>query len=74
MWGSEGEGNGQFLQPHGIGIDSKDNLYVTDAELLNVQKFDSNGQFISNGEQGARQTANSVSQQESLLMLQIMYI
>jgi DNA-binding beta-propeller fold protein YncE len=47
MWGSEGEGNGQFLQPHGIGIDSKDNLYVTDAELLNVQRFDSNGNFIT---------------------------
>ena len=26
------------MHPHGIGIDSQDNLYVTDAELLNIQK------------------------------------
>jgi DNA-binding beta-propeller fold protein YncE len=70
MWGSQGEGNGQFsglndiistgqyiyvpdYENHRIqmfaakGIDSSDNVYVTDAELLNIQKFDSDDQFLT---------------------------
>ena len=49
MWGSEGEGDGQFLHPYGLGIDSSDNVYVTDAELLNIQKFDNNFSHLGKG-------------------------
>jgi tripartite motif-containing protein 71 len=46
-WGSEGELASQFLHPHGLDVDSAGNIYVTDAELLNIQKFTSDGQFIA---------------------------
>src|SRR5215208_2633282 len=46
-WGKKGSGDGKFLHPHGIAIDSVGNLYVTDEEKLNVQKFDKNGKFIT---------------------------
>jgi tripartite motif-containing protein 71 len=46
-WGSEGTGDGEFLHPHGIAIDSSGNIYVVDEERQDVQKFNSNGTFIS---------------------------
>ena len=46
-WGSNGTGDGQFMRPHGIDFDSKGNVYVTDRDLNNVQKFTSDGKFIS---------------------------
>ena len=42
-WGPKGIKNGEFLHPHGIVSDSKGNIYVSDAILCNVQKFDKNG-------------------------------
>lgn len=32
--------------PIGIGIDSSDNIYVSDAALNRIQKFDSNGNYL----------------------------
>ena len=46
-WGSEGAGNGQFKTPHGVAIDSKNNIYITDMDNFRVQKFDSKGNFIT---------------------------
>jgi len=46
-WGSEGSGKGQFLHPHGISVDSSDNVYVTDQKNCNVQKFSKEGEFIT---------------------------
>jgi len=48
-WGSNGTGNGQFILPHGIDFDSKGNVYVTDRERNDIQKFTSNGKFIRSG-------------------------
>jgi tripartite motif-containing protein 71 len=49
-WGSEGNGNGQFLRPEAIAVDcSSDNVFVTDFEGNNIQKFDSNGNFSKMG-------------------------
>ncbi|MHA2295585.1 MAG: right-handed parallel beta-helix repeat-containing protein [Candidatus Hodarchaeales archaeon] len=47
-WGSEGEGEGQFLMANRIACDSQDNIYVADNGLSpsRIQKFDSNGNFI----------------------------
>ncbi|HET7641939.1 MAG TPA: hypothetical protein VFK40_00395, partial [Nitrososphaeraceae archaeon] len=39
-WGTVGSQDGQFLHAHGITIDSEDNVYVSDAENCNIQKFD----------------------------------
>src|SRR5215208_3769082 len=45
-WGTVGSDDGQFLHAHGITIDLKDNVYVSDGALPRVQKFDSEGNFI----------------------------
>jgi hypothetical protein len=44
--GSEGSGDGQFLHPDRISIDSFDNVYVTDQKNCNVQKFTNMSEFI----------------------------
>lgn len=57
-WGSAGTGDGQFQHLHDIavGTGGTDNqssssanefVYVTDAELFNVQKFTTDGQFVT---------------------------
>jgi hypothetical protein len=46
-WGSEGDGDGQFLHAHGIDIDSSGNVYVSDDDKNNIQKFTSDGKFIT---------------------------
>lgn len=47
-WGSQGTGNGQFQTPWGIaGSPDALSVYVTDALNHRVQRFDSNGGFLS---------------------------
>ena len=46
-WGTVGSGDGQFLHAHGITVDLQDNVYVSDGENCNIQKFDSYGNFIT---------------------------
>ena len=46
-WGKVRFKDGQFLHAHGITIDSKDNVYISDAENYNIQKFDKYGNFIT---------------------------
>lgn len=45
-WGEPGEGPGQFNLPHGIGIDSKDRLYVADRQNHRVQIFTTEGEYL----------------------------
>ena len=45
--GITGGGDGQFSTPAGIGVDSTGNLYVTDRTAHRVQKFDSDGNFLT---------------------------
>jgi hypothetical protein len=45
-WGTTGSGNGQFLTPAGINVDSAGNVYVAEGNGNRVQKFDNNGNFI----------------------------
>ncbi len=45
-WGSNGSGDGQFSTIWGMGIDSADNVYVSDANLNRIQKFDSDGNYL----------------------------
>ncbi|HEX5981190.1 MAG TPA: SBBP repeat-containing protein, partial [Nitrososphaeraceae archaeon] len=47
MWGSEGSKKGQFIEDHGIVVDSEGNVYVVDTRNVRVQKFDSDGNFIT---------------------------
>lgn len=45
-WGSEGSANGRFLRPHDVNFDSKGNVYVSDRDRNDIQKFTSNGTFL----------------------------
>jgi streptogramin lyase len=54
-WGKEGSGNGEFygyhgaisLGPNGIAVDRNGNVYVTDNMGHRIQKFSSDGQYIT---------------------------
>lgn len=45
-WGGRGKGPGQFEVAHGIAIDAKGLLWVTDRENQRIQIFDADGKFI----------------------------
>lgn len=45
--GSAGSGNGEFNNPWGITVDSNNYVYVADSGNNRVQKFDSEGNFIT---------------------------
>ena len=47
MWGSEGKDEGQFIEDHGIVVDSEGNVYVVDTRNVRVQKFDAEGNFLT---------------------------
>jgi DNA-binding beta-propeller fold protein YncE len=46
QWGGE-VGGGTFLNPAGVATDSDGNLYITDDSAHQVQKFDSDGNFLT---------------------------
>jgi streptogramin lyase len=46
-WGLKGSGAGQFQEPASLAIDSLGSIYVTDSLNHRVQKFNSNGDFIT---------------------------
>ncbi len=46
-WGSYGTGDGQFYDSEGIATDSAGNVYVTDTALERVQKFTSDGTYVT---------------------------
>ena len=45
-FGSEGTGDGQFREPHGMAVDSSGNIYVADTGNHRIQVFDTKGRFI----------------------------
>jgi sugar lactone lactonase YvrE len=45
-WGGRGTGPGQFAVAHGIAIDAKGQLWVTDRENQRIEIFDQDGRFI----------------------------
>lgn len=47
-WGSRGTRSGQFSGPQGIAVDSLNNVYIVDTDNERIQKFDTNGRFITN--------------------------
>ena len=46
-WGSEGGEDGQLMRPHSIDVDSSGNVYVADSGNSRIQKFTSDGKFIT---------------------------
>lgn len=46
-WGAEGYGDGEFKRPWDITVDKLDNVYVSDHDNHRMQKFTSDGEFIT---------------------------
>ncbi len=46
-WGAPGTGEGEFNQPHGVALDGDGNVYVVDTGNYRVQKFEADGDFIT---------------------------
>jgi tripartite motif-containing protein 71 len=51
-WGRWGRDNGLMAWPRGLGVDSSDNIYVTDESNNRVQKFTSGGAFLTTYSKG----------------------
>jgi DNA-binding beta-propeller fold protein YncE len=48
VWGSPGEGDGQFAEPTTVAVDRKrDRVYVADPRNRRIQVFDTQGKFLS---------------------------
>ena len=47
MFGSQGSGQGELYCPHDVAIDSKGFVFVTDSNNNRLQKFTTDGQFVS---------------------------
>jgi len=47
QWGSPGIGDGQFNSPRGIAVDGSWNVYVVDSHNDRIQKFTSDGAFLT---------------------------
>jgi len=45
-WGSQGQGDGQFLAPDMLGRDPAGNIFVLDIKRADVQKFTADGKFL----------------------------
>jgi DNA-binding beta-propeller fold protein YncE len=46
-WGTSGTGNGEFEFPYDIAVDASSNVYVVDSYNHRVQKFDSDGNYLT---------------------------
>lgn len=46
-YGSQGQGAGQFLNPKGIALDSRGNIYVVDSGNHRIVKLDPKGNFVT---------------------------
>ena len=46
-WGNDGGGIGQFYDPHGIAADNSGFIYVADTQNNRIQKFTSEGVFVT---------------------------
>lgn len=46
-FGSYGEGDGQFIWPSSIAIDSNENVYISDEWLNRITIYDKDGEFLS---------------------------
>ncbi len=47
QWGSNGFGNGEFIFPVGVAVDTLGKIFVADREGHRIQKFDSAGTYLA---------------------------
>jgi sugar lactone lactonase YvrE len=53
-WGSTGNGNGKFSDPHGLAMDLQGRLFVADRANNRIQIFDQSGTFLASWTQFGR--------------------
>lgn len=46
-WGQPGPNKGQFRLPHSIWVDKKDNVWIVDRENSRIQKFNAQGEYLT---------------------------
>lgn len=75
-FGGQGSAEGQFLYPNALAVDSRDNIYVADANNLRIQVFSPDGNFIHAvsgdtlpGKPYFRPTAIRLDRDDNLLVL-----
>jgi sugar lactone lactonase YvrE len=65
-WGGHGSGDGQFQNPHCLGITSKGDVFVGDRSNNRIEKFTANGKFISAWSQFGRPSGCFVDSKDNL--------
>ncbi|HEX2914554.1 MAG TPA: 6-bladed beta-propeller [Chloroflexia bacterium] len=73
-WGTRGSGPGQFIGLIDLAVDAKDNVYVVDSSNHNIQKFDSQGNFLSswgNSDQMPYPTAIALDSQGNIYIAEL---
>ena len=65
-FGTIGSGNGQFMQPHALAMDSQGRLFVGDRSNNRVQIFDQSGNFIDVWYQFGRPSGLFIDQNDML--------
>ena len=61
-FGSSGNGEGQFNQPLGVGIDNNNNIFVADTNNDRILKFNNNGQPVGIPQTVIGMTGNGIGQ------------
>jgi DNA-binding beta-propeller fold protein YncE len=65
-WGGSGSGQGQFLVPHALALDSQGRLFVADRDNNRIQIFDQDGNFLEQWTQFGRPSGIHISADDTL--------
>ena len=65
-WGGTGSGQGQFLVPHALALDSRGRLFVADRDNNRIQIFDQDGKFLEEWKQFGRPSGLHISADDTL--------
>jgi DNA-binding beta-propeller fold protein YncE len=65
-YGKRGAGPGEFMQPHGLALDSQGRLFVADRSNNRVQILTTDGKFIAEWKQFARPSGVFIDRQDML--------
>lgn len=65
-WGSTGNGNGEFSDPHGLAMDSQGRLFVADRANNRIQIFDQQGNHLASWTQFGRPSGVYIDRKDVL--------